>query len=247
MTFNAENLVQWSASPTPPRRNLPQWWGYYTTDAIATVEAADYFNLNSSLVIGRNTTWYIGDQLYCVCSDGVVILQIAALTPNVTTTAGNANIPAGSIVNSMIAANAAIDFSKLAALTSADILVGSAGNVATAVAVTGDVSLSNAGVMHVNSTQAAAVNLASLTTGITPSHVVKYAAKYTTVGGAAAEAIAIAGVLSTDLPFVQLVNHGANTVSVAFAVPTTNTLTVTFSADPGSATIINYQILRAAS
>jgi len=52
----------------------------------------------------------------------------------------------GSIANSDISDSAAIAFSKLAALNSAQILVGSAGNVATAVAVTGDISLSNTGV-----------------------------------------------------------------------------------------------------
>ncbi len=52
----------------------------------------------------------------------------------------------GSIVNADISASAAIAFSKLASLTSAHILVGSAGNVATDVAVTGDVTISNAGV-----------------------------------------------------------------------------------------------------
>lgn len=57
-----------------------------------------------------------------------------------------------SIVNADVASAAAIAFSKLAALPSADILVGSAGNVATAVAVTGDISLSNAGVTAYNGT-----------------------------------------------------------------------------------------------
>lgn len=50
------------------------------------------------------------------------------------------------IVNGDISASAAIAFSKLASLTSAHILVGSAGNVATDVAVSGDISLTNAGV-----------------------------------------------------------------------------------------------------
>lgn len=59
---------------------------------------------------------------------------------------GNVQIASGAIVNADINASAAIDFSKLAALPSADILVGSVGNVATAVAVTGDISLSNTGV-----------------------------------------------------------------------------------------------------
>ena len=66
MTFKAGNLVQWNAVNVPPRKNLPQWWGYFTTDTIATVEADDYFNLNANppTVIGRNTTWNIGDQIY---------------------------------------------------------------------------------------------------------------------------------------------------------------------------------------
>lgn len=55
----------------------------------------------------------------------------------------------GTIVNADIATGAAIAFNKLAALTSANILVGNGSNVATAVGVTGDVSLSNAGVTAV--------------------------------------------------------------------------------------------------
>jgi hypothetical protein len=62
--------------------------------------------------------------------------------PNATGTV----VLSGSIVNADIASNAAIAFSKLAALNSANILIGSSGNVATSVAVTGDVTISNAGV-----------------------------------------------------------------------------------------------------
>lgn len=69
-------------------------------------------------------------------------------------------------------------------------------------------------------------------------------AQYTTVGGAAAEAITIAGVQSTDLAFIQIVNNGTANVTVLEAVCTTNTLTVTFSGNPGNDCIINYQIMR---
>lgn len=92
-----------------------------------------------------------------------------------------------------------------------------------------------------------AVTLAKLDTGITPSHVVKYAAQYTTTGGAAAEAITVAGVAATDLAFVQAVNQGTAVVTVLKAVCTLNTLTITFSGNPGNDAVINYQILRAAS
>lgn len=55
-------------------------------------------------------------------------------------------IVAGSIVNADINASAAIAYSKLAALTDANLLIGNGSNVATVVAVTGDVTISNAGV-----------------------------------------------------------------------------------------------------
>jgi microcystin-dependent protein len=49
-------------------------------------------------------------------------------------------------VNADVNASAAIAFSKLAALTSANILVGSAGNVATSIAMSGDVTIGNTGI-----------------------------------------------------------------------------------------------------
>lgn len=74
---------------------------------------------------------------------------ITALTGDVTATgpgSAAATIAAGAVDNGKISASAAIAFSKLASLSSANILVGSAGNVPTAVAVSGDISLTNAGV-----------------------------------------------------------------------------------------------------
>jgi hypothetical protein len=52
----------------------------------------------------------------------------------------------GSIVNADVNAAAAIAYSKLATLTSGNILVGNGSNVATSVAMSGDVTISNAGV-----------------------------------------------------------------------------------------------------
>lgn len=63
---------------------------------------------------------------------------------------GSKQIQSGTITNLEIDAAAAIAFSKLAALTSGNILVGSAGNVATSVAVTGDVLISNTGVTSIS-------------------------------------------------------------------------------------------------
>lgn len=61
-------------------------------------------------------------------------------------------IAAGVIVNADINAAAAIAYSKLAALSSGSILVGSAGNVATVVSMSGDATISNTGVVTLDPT-----------------------------------------------------------------------------------------------
>lgn len=53
------------------------------------------------------------------------------------------------VTNAKVSASAAIAFSKLAALTAANILVGNASNVPTAVAMSGDATLSNAGAITI--------------------------------------------------------------------------------------------------
>lgn len=68
-----------------------------------------------------------------------------------TGTVTSTMIANGTIVNADINASAAIDFSKLATLASGNLLVGSAGGVATSVAVTGDVTISSAGVTAIAS------------------------------------------------------------------------------------------------
>lgn len=71
-------------------------------------------------------------------------------------------IAAGVIVNADINAAAAISFSKLAALTSGNILVGSAGNVPTSVAMSGDIAITNTGVTSI---QAGAIVNADINAG----------------------------------------------------------------------------------
>lgn len=69
-----------------------------------------------------------------------------AVTGDVTiSNTGVTSIASGVVVNADINASAAIAHSKLASMSSGNILVGSSGNVPTSVAVTGDVTISNAG------------------------------------------------------------------------------------------------------
>lgn len=58
---------------------------------------------------------------------------------------------ANSVTNASVASDAAIAFSKLASLTSGNILVGNSSNVPTSVAVTGDITISNTGVTSIAS------------------------------------------------------------------------------------------------
>lgn len=140
-------------------------------------------------------------------------------------------------------------------LSSGNIFVGNVSNVATGVAMSGDATIANTGALTIAANAIttakilnANVTLAKLAAGITPAAVIKFFGQVTTAGGAAAEAITVTGaVAATDRAFVQVVDNGTNNVTVLQAVVTTNTLTVTFSGDPGADVIINYQLIRAAA
>lgn len=60
-----------------------------------------------------------------------------------------AKLADGAVTNAKVDAAAAIAFSKLAALTSGNILVGNASNVPTSVALSGDATISNTGVLTI--------------------------------------------------------------------------------------------------
>ena len=73
------------------------------------------------------------------------------ITTNDSGTVTSAMIADATIVNGDISTSAAIAFTKLADLASAKILVGDANNDAVAVSVTGDISISNSGVVGISS------------------------------------------------------------------------------------------------
>ena len=82
--------------------------------------------------------------------NGSAIATSVAMTGDIAIdNTGLTSIVSGVIVNDDINASAAIDFSKLASLTSANILVGDGSNVATSVTMTGDITISNFGVTSI--------------------------------------------------------------------------------------------------
>ena len=214
---------------------------------VTSIAAGSIINadINAAAAIDFSKLATLASANILVGSAGGVATSVAVTGDVTISNAGVTDIAAGVIVNADVNAAAAIAFSKLAALPSAQLLVGSAGNVATAVAVTGDVTISNTGVTTIG---AGSIDLAMLSAGITPSAVIKFHGQVTTVGGAAAEAFAVAGALAaSDRAFVQVVDDGGSNVTVLQAVVTNDTLTVTFSANPGNDTVINYQLIRAAA
>lgn len=102
-----------------------------------------------SIIVGNSST--VGAALDAKTSgqilvgNGTTVTSVAVSGDITITSAGVVAIAAGAIVNADINASAAIAFSKLATLSSGNILVGSAGNVATSVAMSGDVTIDNTG------------------------------------------------------------------------------------------------------
>lgn len=170
------------------------------SDAIATIEAANYF---ASVVYSLS----VGDYIFASGSDangayvvsaldraaGTVSIVAYSLTGSVNT----ANIVDGAVTNAKVNAAAAIAFSKLAALTSGNILVGSAGNVPTSVAMSGDATIVASGAVTVANN---AINSAKMAATML---------KYTTVAISAAE---FNGMYAA--PKLLLAAGGANTLHV---------------------------------
>ena len=95
---------------------------YMVTDQnLATITAAGFLNKYSS---GNGYVFSETDVLFVFYAGTFGIFNVAISDAGVITLSLNADIPAGSIVNSMIAADAEIAYSKLADLTTGSMLLG---------------------------------------------------------------------------------------------------------------------------
>lgn len=94
---------------------------------------------------------------------------------------------------------------------------------------------------------AGAVTLAKLAAGIAPSHVVKFAGTFTTLGGDASEAITVTGAAATDIVQVTVKTAGGTPRSIVAATAATNAINVTLSGDPSTDHVLQYVVLRAAA
>jgi hypothetical protein len=95
---------------------------------------------------------------------------------------------------------------------------------------------------------AGSVALASLATGIRPSHVVKYAGTVTWSGSGASLATTVTGVAATDIVVASFLVSPTQAAYIAKIVPTTNTITTTLStANTSNDAQVSYVVYRAAA
>src|ERR1700676_4219353 len=97
MAFIPSNMYQQSVAPPfvqqtvtgVPQIHLPALYGYTTTtDTVATVSAANYFN-NFANFNQPNTGFIfgIGDTINASCSNGAVVLTVTSIATGVVTSA----------------------------------------------------------------------------------------------------------------------------------------------------------------
>lgn len=200
-------------------------WQYTTSaDTLATVEASGYFDPDLSENTDNLTNLIkTKDFIFISASDGCDVVVVAGVDP--ITVSAFATLPA--------------------TLANGDIWIGNVSNLPVANAVTGDVTISNAGLTAIGSGK---VLLAMLGSGITPSHVAKFGGKITWSGAGASLATTIAGVAASDLVQATFQNMPTQATTFLQAVPTTNTLTLTMSAaNTSNDAVITYTVFRAAS
>jgi hypothetical protein len=205
LAFNSGSLTLEDASIA----NGPAFFSYASaTDAIATIEAANYFN-DESVIYDLK----VDDVIMVIASDSNTFLQVATVdtttSPKTITTVpftaaatvDTANLVDGAVTNAKVNAAAGIEFSKLETLASTNILVGSAGGVATSRAMTGDITIGNTGVTAIGANKVLSSMLSPLVM------------KYTTVAVTAAE---FNGMYAA--PKLLLAAGGANTLIIVHRI-----------------------------
>lgn len=207
-----------------------------TSIQVAWLEIA-YSAGNWSLVAAQSTQPLASGHIFVGNASGVAT-DVAMSGDATMANTGALTIANGAITNTKVSASAAIAFSKLAALTSAHILVGNGSNVATDVAMSGDATLANTGALTIAN---GAISKSKLTATLQPAAVVKFANKHTEAGGSATVTITATGAAATDLAFVAI-ESSANAVEIQKVTPSANTITVLCSGDPG-ASVFAWQAL----
>jgi len=127
---------------------VPAQTGTMLVSGNASIVNADV-NASAAIAYSKLAALTSGNILV---GNGSNVATSVAMSGDVTiSNAGVTAIGSGVIVNADVNASAGIAFSKLASLTSGNILVGNGSNVPTSVAMSGDITISNAGVTSIGS------------------------------------------------------------------------------------------------
>jgi hypothetical protein len=163
ITIDAKGRVTGTGSPvtiTPSFNSLTSvpttLSGYGITDAVGSTATA------GRVLLGNSSNLVAATEI-----TGDVTINSSGVTA----------IAAGVIVNADVSASAAIAHSKLASITAGQVLLGNASNVATATALSGDVTINSSGVTAIGSgvivnadvSGSAAIALSKLATGALPT------------------------------------------------------------------------------
>ena len=192
-------------------------------DAVATIVAANYF---ADAVYDLS----VDDLIYIVGSDAVGMYVVATVSRSagtitltaafLTGTVETANIAAGAVLNAQVGAAAAIAFSKLEVMTSGNIMVGSAANVATEVTMSGDATIIASGAISIGTDK--------VTSAMIKEDVLKYAA-------VTMSSVEFAGAYAA--PHLLVAAAGANTLLVLESAQVLMTYVTTQYANGGVAHI----------
>lgn len=245
------SILNWTTSQTglagvTPRLifiNTNDTVGAVTTTGYLTQAASEGMDLSATDMALVSTT--TGSQLYQVSITGTVPSRVFSL---VAPTSGG-NIIAGSNgVAGYLASyssTSASGYLKLQAIANSGNFITTISNIAMGQATTISIPDPGASTARFAITASSLVNgnivKASGTSGLLVDAGFALLAKTTAVfaGGSASNAYAATGLVATSIVVVTSLAT-TNAVSIIKAVPGTNTLTVTWSADPGAATTVSY-------
>lgn len=238
---------------------------YATTTALAAADASTTLDGTLAQVTGSgaglwkyvlNGTDAIGTYVLAATGGGqwqelfnnfgLTYIMVDDSTNNIN----NTNI--GSITNADVAADAAIAISKLAAGSSAQIIVCNSGGVPVYVAVSSDATISNTGALTIANSAITtaklndgAVTLAKLAAGITPQSVCKFSAKVTWSGSGTTIAPTVAGVVAGDRVIATIQTKPTQAAYLVRATAGTDSITFELSAaNTSNDAVIGYTVFR---
>lgn len=205
---------------------------------------------STTLLSAVDTTDFQDGALYALAGSG--IYQLNKFSTEATSSTVFTADPQGRWIKTdyayiLVDDNGQIDPSQLSDdfLANGKIWVGNSSGVAAQVTMTGDVTITNAGVSSIT---AASIVLADLAAAIAPAAISKYTGKFTWTGGGATATAAVTGVAATDVVIATIQTKPTQAAYLVGATPSTNQIAFELSAaNTSNDAVIAYEVFRATS